>query len=553
MKKRIIILIILSVALLLVVLFYLSSDTSLTGYFSFGDLLGAPGKSGGGKTATPQCQDHIDNDKDGYCDYPYPNAYCNDGSRLGDPECTSKSGTNEFCQPKTEICDGKDNNCNSQIDENVCNYNYYCDNDKDGAYSINSSGTCNTYGCVPAGCSQYIGNDCNDNNPAISPKAIDNCGNDSIDNDCDGMVDECCSELFPGTNVMNSDRVNVVFIGMLYTDKNLFLSQAKSSVDYYSNLVTSGPGLMELPVYKNNKNKFNFWYVDSIATPSYMPISSCTQCSNYKAQSVCSGMPNTYYINFCYTSFRGCAYFGGNSYIATAGAYAGSWPYVVDHEFQHQFPTLYDEYTETGLGDRPGAPNCAQDTATAKNWWGMYENQSSSDGQKVGYYDGCSYTAGNYRPTTNSMMRSWVFNLGLVNEKDIEKDLLRFTGAPSTLQNAVELTLTGKSEDITTYELTEIKPAFALSNENKNKDLPYKVKLKTPDKEYAGEFDIYDYLVVEDFNSKDKKISLVSFEKTLKKVIKIKLLTDSSLQDLSLKGMEISIEDKDSKLLKKLK
>ncbi len=370
-----------------------------------------------------------------------------------------------------------------------------------------------------------------------------------------------CKELFSGTNDISGDRVNVVFIGMLYTDKNLFINQAKSAVDYFNNIASSGPGLMELPVYKDNKNKFNFWYVDSIATPDLMPISFCTRCSNAEAYTVCSGMPNTYYINFCYASFRGCAFLGGDSFIPTYGSYASKWPYIVDHEFQHQFPMLRDEYIETGGYDSPGSPNCAPDIATAKTWWGIYENQSSSDGQKVGYYDGCSYVTGNYRPTSNSMMRSWVFNLGLVNEKDIEKDLLMFTGSPSSsLQNAVEITIQGSADNLDSYKLINIEPTFAFVKNKKH--LPYNLKLNMIDKEFSQEFDVYDYLIEEDFNSNDKKISLVSFKKIPKSEIKIKIKIDDNAYDKiskkllskgDLKDFELHIVDKNSKVIKKLK
>ena len=64
----------------------------------------------------------------------------------------------------TEVCNGVDDNCDGDIDEGF-------DIDGDG-YT-----TCN--------------GDCDDTNPSIHPGASEVCG-DSVDNDCDGLVDEDC-------------------------------------------------------------------------------------------------------------------------------------------------------------------------------------------------------------------------------------------------------------------------------------------------------------------------------------------------------------------------
>ncbi len=106
---------------------------------------------------------------------------------------------------------------------------------------------------------------------------------------------------------------------MLFGDKNQFISYAQNAVDYNNNL--PGTGLTELAVYRDNKNKFNFWYINKILTPSSSQITSCTQCSSSEASLYCTGLANKYTVNFCNVDFRGCAYFGGPSYIATAGGY----------------------------------------------------------------------------------------------------------------------------------------------------------------------------------------------------------------------------------------
>ncbi len=121
-----------------------------------------------------------DQDQDGYSvgyeGYAGPYKDCNDS----DPEVNPNA---------SEICNGIDDNCNNQIDENVCQITYYCDSDGDGHYDKNPDGTCNTYNCVPEGCVDTQGDDCNDNNPNIHPGVLDFC--DGIDNNCDGIDNGC--------------------------------------------------------------------------------------------------------------------------------------------------------------------------------------------------------------------------------------------------------------------------------------------------------------------------------------------------------------------------
>ena len=83
-----------------------------------------------------------------------------------------------------EICDGKDNDCDGQIDEGIALSTYYLDNDGDGYGNfVNTVQSCSQ----PVGYAAVSG-DCNDNNPAINPGAAEVC--DGIDNNCNGGVDE---------------------------------------------------------------------------------------------------------------------------------------------------------------------------------------------------------------------------------------------------------------------------------------------------------------------------------------------------------------------------
>ncbi len=87
-----------------------------------------------------------------------------------------------------EICDGIDNDCDGVTDEDGCNITYYCDSDSDGFYSMDPSGGCDSLSCVPQGCTQNQGDDCDDINKYINPSENETC--DGLDNDCDSNIDE---------------------------------------------------------------------------------------------------------------------------------------------------------------------------------------------------------------------------------------------------------------------------------------------------------------------------------------------------------------------------
>ncbi|MFO7962810.1 MAG: MopE-related protein [Desulfobacterales bacterium] len=86
-----------------------------------------------------------------------------------------------------EVCDGKDNDCDGEVDEGVQNI-YYQDADGDGyGDPMNSIQDCS----APSG---YVtdNTDCDDTDASVNPGAAEVC-DDGIDNDCDGEVDEGCS------------------------------------------------------------------------------------------------------------------------------------------------------------------------------------------------------------------------------------------------------------------------------------------------------------------------------------------------------------------------
>ncbi len=111
-----------------------------------------------------------------------PAGHVGDSTDCDDTDALTSPGANEYC-------DGVDNNCDGATDEATAldATIWYMDVDLDGYGSAQSTVvSCN----APSG---YVAdsNDCDDSNSAIYPAATEYC--DSIDNDCDGVVDEADS------------------------------------------------------------------------------------------------------------------------------------------------------------------------------------------------------------------------------------------------------------------------------------------------------------------------------------------------------------------------
>jgi hypothetical protein len=100
-----------------------------------------------------------------------------------DGDCDDNAGTVHPGLP--EICDGQDNDCNGQIDEDLPISTYCQDDDGDG-HGVQGEAT--VQGCGPTRGFGLCDNDCEDEDEAIYPGAQELCND--VDDNCDGRIDE---------------------------------------------------------------------------------------------------------------------------------------------------------------------------------------------------------------------------------------------------------------------------------------------------------------------------------------------------------------------------
>ncbi len=142
-----------------------------------GDIDGDDGSLSGGTVF------YGDSDGDGYGGSQYQQVTCSapPGFVANNDDCDDLDATSH--PGASEVCDGADNDCDTDVDEGVGS-TWYQDSDGDGY----GNGSVTETACdVPSG---YVGNglDCDDFNATTNPASYEVC--DGADNDCDGSTDE---------------------------------------------------------------------------------------------------------------------------------------------------------------------------------------------------------------------------------------------------------------------------------------------------------------------------------------------------------------------------
>jgi alpha-tubulin suppressor-like RCC1 family protein len=141
----------------------------------------------------------IDNDGDGWgsdaesaeaifaCDA--PEGYVDSATDCDDDD-------NQVSPSATEVCDDVDNDCDGLTDESIdgdeddgLKTTFTLDLDGDG-FGSDAEDAEKILACsLPSSGYSTSATDCNDDEPAVSPSAVDSC-NDAIDNDCSGVVND---------------------------------------------------------------------------------------------------------------------------------------------------------------------------------------------------------------------------------------------------------------------------------------------------------------------------------------------------------------------------
>jgi|GEM_PF-1926779 len=188
------------------------------------------------------------------------------------------------------------------------------------------------------------------------------------------------------------ERIDITFLGVGYNETSSLAEDVAEYIDYYG----KGGGLFSVSPYKENRERFNFYFVNESADLGcglgYGEIASVVRCDDNKVMELASQCPSDQVIVLIKSEeFCGSA----SSYAKICTGKAGK--DVLLHELGHTLAGLGDEYEYDKV--YPGFsvvatnyqfPNC--DVAQCKKWQGI---------EGTACFKGCGLSE-LFRPTKNS-------------------------------------------------------------------------------------------------------------------------------------------------------
>ncbi|MEK6856060.1 MAG: hypothetical protein AABX66_02795 [Nanoarchaeota archaeon] len=265
------------------------------------------------------------------------------GNRVVENYCGSVYPTiydGYYCPNRCE--DGACKACNGCISEGNCftlgyrmNGTYCSSKNYKFVHQVGGGGPCNeNYECIWNNCKNYM---CGGSLPvgSLCNYHLECQSNLCINKTCSNFQ---CTELIDGLNNLSLRRLNLIFLGIDYD-----LTALKIKAESFIDLAGIKEGLFSIEPFKSNKNKFNFWFVNTTIMENDGFDNGLIQLAMQECL-----LPNWYGYVYKNEQGRSSSGFGPNSFTVLIG---GEGPVVALHETGHLIGNLYDEYASGRTND----------------------------------------------------------------------------------------------------------------------------------------------------------------------------------------------------------